>query len=147
MPLGARELLARIIRCEAESEGIEGMRAVASVVMNRVHVPYGEYMRLNQGDLRKVILQPYQFTCAMTVVNGQPNPQNIYNMSPEAIHYQVADWALSGNVLGSLGKSLWYFNPFSPNCTTYFPRNKTGVFNSRVVQHCFYDPTPKYAET
>ena len=38
-----RELFARLIRCEAGGEGINGMRAVATVVMNRVRVPYGEY--------------------------------------------------------------------------------------------------------
>ena len=70
--LSARELFARMIRCEAEGEGIDGMQAVATVIMNRVHVPYGEYMRVNQGNLRKVLLQPYQFTCAMETVYGQP---------------------------------------------------------------------------
>ena len=80
MPLSARELFARMIRCEAEGEGLDGMQAVATVIMNRVHVPYGEYMRLNQGDLRKVLLQPYQFTCAMETVYGQYNPQNIFNI-------------------------------------------------------------------
>lgn len=123
------------------------MKAVATVIMNRVHVSYGEYQRLNQGDLRRVILQPYQFTCAMTVVNGQPNPQNIFNMTPEPIHYQIADWALSGNKLSPLGVTLWYYNPFSPQCATYFPRNRSGVINQRIVEHCFYDPTPLYAQT
>ena len=51
MPLSAREIFARIIRCEAEGEGDNGMKAVATVVMNRVHIPYGEYQRVCQGDL------------------------------------------------------------------------------------------------
>ena len=63
MPMSAREMFARMIRCEAEGEGDSGMKAVATVIMNRVHIPYGEYMRVCQGDLRKVLLQPYQFTC------------------------------------------------------------------------------------
>ena len=41
MPLSARELLARTIRCEAEGEGDNGQKAVATVIMNRVHIPYG----------------------------------------------------------------------------------------------------------
>ena len=40
------ELLARIVECEAGGEGETGMKAVASVVMNRVQVYYGEYGRL-----------------------------------------------------------------------------------------------------
>lgn len=147
MPLSARELLARMIRCEAEGEGETGQKGVATVIMNRVHIPYGEYQRLNQGDLRKVLLQPYQFTCAMTMVNGQYNAQNIYNMSPTQEHYAIADWALSGNKLWNIPLSLWYYNPFSPSCETYFPRNRTGVIITRIIQHCYYNPTSRYRET
>ena len=45
MPISSRELFARLIKCEAGGEGIDGMKAVATVVMNRVHVAYGEYLR------------------------------------------------------------------------------------------------------
>lgn len=147
MPLGARELLARMIKCEAESEGENGMKAVATVIMNRVHISYGEYMRVNQGDLRKVLLQPYQFTCALTIVNSQTNPQNIWNMSPDLKHYQIADWALSGNKLPGIGYSLWYYNPYTAECLYFFPRNKTGQYVTKIVQHCFYNPTAAYAKT
>lgn len=147
MPLSARELFARMLKCEAEGEGDTGMKAVAAVIMNRVNVSYGEYQRVNQGDLRKVLLQPYQFTCALTTVGGQPNPQNIYNMSPDQTQYDIVDWALAGNKVYGTETALWYYNPFSPTCTTYFPRNQSGVFATRIVQHCFYDPTPKYSTT
>ena len=43
MAYSDRELLARIIQCEAGGEGDNGMRAVASVTMNRVNTPVGEY--------------------------------------------------------------------------------------------------------
>ncbi len=39
MAFSERELLARLIQCEAGGEGDNGMKAVASVVMNRVRVP------------------------------------------------------------------------------------------------------------
>ena len=66
------ELLARLIQCEAGGEGDTGMAAVASVVMNRVRASAGEYARVGQGSIRKIILQPGQFTCAMETVRGQP---------------------------------------------------------------------------
>ena len=69
------ELLARLIQCEAGGEGDNGMKAVASVVMNRVHITYGEYGRLN--TIRDVVFQKRQFVCAMETVNGEYNPQNI----------------------------------------------------------------------
>jgi len=99
MSFSARELLARLIKCEAGGEGVDGMKAVATVVMNRVHASYGEYLRVCQGDLRKVIFQPRQFTCVMGKVYGEVNPQTIWSNPPEQIHYDVADWALAGNKL------------------------------------------------
>ncbi len=147
MPLSARELLARIIKCEAGGEGDTGMKGVATVVMNRVHVAYGEYQRVCQGDLRCVIMQPDQFTCVKEVVAGQYNPQNIFNMTPEQVHYDIADWALSGNKTHAVDDSLWYYNPFSPECSVYFPVNRSGVYYNRIVQHCYYTPTMLYAQT
>jgi len=52
MAYSARELLARILKCEAGGEGENGMKAVASVIMNRVNVPNGEYLTICQGDVR-----------------------------------------------------------------------------------------------
>lgn len=147
MELSARELFARMIQCEAGGEGISGMKAVATTIMNRVHVSYGEYLRTGQGDLRRVMTQPGQFTCYMDTVGGVYNPQNVWNMSPEQIHYDVADWALAGNVhLGAI-ETLWYMNPFKPDCPPYFPYNRTGVQFNRVTQHCFFQPTNLYALT
>jgi len=147
MPFPARELFARLIRCEAEGEGEAGMKAVATVVMNRVHVADGEYLRTGQGDLRKVITQPYQFTCMMPTVYGESNPQTVWATPPEEIHYQIADWALSGNKLQGVDECLWYYNPFSPTCESIFPRNGSGSLHNRIRQHCFYIPTPLYYQT
>ena len=146
MPLSDRDLLARLIQCEAGGEGDTGMRAVASVVMNRVHASGGEYARIGQGSIRKIIYQPYQFVCAMEVEGGEYNPQNIYNMSPEPIHYDIADWAIAGNRLINLGDALWFYNPFSPNCRHNFPSG-VGYFITRIGDHCFYNPTDAYYDT
>lgn len=120
MAYSDRELLARIIQCEAGGEGENGMKAVASVVMNRVRVSVGEYSRLG-GSLRNVIFQPGQFDCATEILGGRYNPQNIYNMNPQNEHFNIADWALAGNRLANLGSALWYFNPFSTTCRQNFP--------------------------
>lgn len=146
MAYSDRELLARLIKCEAGGEGDTGMRAVASVVMNRVHVAYGEYQRLNQGSLRMVIFQPGQFDCTFSTIRGVPNPQTIYAANPEQLHLQIADWALQGNVLSQVGNCLWYLNPYGP-CGAEFPRNGSGAFHTRIGNHCFYRPTAAYANT
>lgn len=148
MPYTTRELLARLIKCEAGGEGDDGMAAVGSVVRNRADVPYGEFFRVSQGgDIRRIIEQPGQFVCMRDVVEGRPNAQNVWNMDPEEIHYQIADWILAGNVFGAVGNSLFFFNPYAPNCPSYFPPNGIGVIYNRINQHCFYQPTEKYADS
>ena len=104
MAYSDRELLARLIECEAGGEGENGMKAVASVVMNRVTASGGEYARVGQGSIRKIIMQPGQFVCASETERGAYNPQNIYNMRPTDVHYSIADWAMAGNRLMGLGR-------------------------------------------
>ena len=143
MAYSDRELLARLIECEAGGEGDNGMRAVASVVMNRVRATGGEYQRVGQGSIRKIIYQPGQFVCASEVENGSYNPQNIYNMNPTDVHFYIADWAIAGNRLYGLEQALWFYNPFSPNCRPNFPSG-VGEFFTRIGEHCFYNPTSEY---
>ena len=141
-------MFARLIKCEAGGEGDAGMRAGATVVMNRVHVAYGEYLRTGQGDLRKVMEQLCQFSCLKTVIAGEENTQHIWSMTPDQIHYDVADWAIQGGVFSGGGAdSLWYMNPFDPVCPDPFPYNGSGYWYTRVNQHCFYNPTYLYAQT
>lgn len=145
MAYSDRELLARLVECEAGGEGETGMKAVASVVMNRVNITYGEYGRL-QKNIRSIVFQPRQFDCVRESIGGRVNMQNIYNMRPTQVNYDVADWAIAGNRLTNLGFALWYFNPFSPTCREYFPSN-VGRFVIRIGNHCFYNPTEAYADT
>lgn len=127
MGFSDRELIARIVQCEAGGEGENGMKAVATVVMNRVNSS-GRRICTNiseDGSIRNIIFQAGQFDCVRETINNQYNPQNIYNMSPEQIHYQVADWAIAGNKINEVGDCLWYMNPFRPACPGIFPYNGT----------------------
>lgn len=49
MAYSERELLARIVQCEAGGEGDNGMKAVATVILNRTNTPIGEYARISNG--------------------------------------------------------------------------------------------------
>ena len=122
MAYSDRELIARLIQCEAGGEGDNGMKAVATVIMNRVQAVEGEYARISQGgNIRNIIFQPGQFDCVRETINGQYNPQNIYNMNPTDVHYEIADWVLAGNKLNDIGECLWYLNPFRPTCRKHVP--------------------------
>ena len=124
------------------------MKAVASVIMNRVNTPVGEYSRVSQGgNLRNILLQPGQFDCATDNLFGRYNSQNIYNMNPTDENYNIADWALSGNRLSNAGECLWYLNPYRPTCSSTFPANGSGTFHARIVNQCFYEPTSLYENT
>lgn len=148
MAFSDRELIARIVQCEAGGEGEDGMKAVASVIMNRVRATSGEYARVSQGgNVQNIIFQPGQFDCVRETINNQYNPQNIYNMRPEDIHYEIADWALAGNILNEVGECLWFLNPYRSNCGSTFPYNGSGTFHTRINNHCFYRPTSNYENT
>ena len=130
MAYSERELLARLIQCEAGGEGDNGMKAVASVIMNRVNIPIGEYSRISQGgNIRNIVFQPGQFDCTQESLNNIYNPQNIYNMNPTNVHYEIADCALAGNKLSETGECLWFLNPFRPNCPNIFPYNGSRFFS------------------
>ena len=147
MALDTRELFARLIQCEAGGEGTAGMQAVATVIMNRATIEVGEFSRVNNGgDVRAVITQPGQFVCMQETVGGRYNAQNVYNMTPSQEHYDIADWALAGGKLAGVDESLFFFNPYSDSCPTYFP-TRVGVIHNRVGNHCFYIPTERYADT
>ena len=147
MALDTRELFARLIKCEAGGEGDTGMRAVASVIINRAETTQGEFARVsNGGDVRAIITQPCQFTCLKEIVDGRYNPQNVYNITPDPEHYEIADWALAGNTDSSVGNSIFFFNPYSNSCPNYFP-SRVGVIYNRVGDHCFYAPTNAYNNT
>ena len=132
------ELLAKLIQCEAGGEGDVGMRAVATVIVNRLRAIQGEFSR--QQSLSDVVFAPRQFECTT-----HPT-QNVWLMSPSAIHYDIARWALEGNKLGAVGDALWFYNPLGAPCRAQFP-NSNGTFSVRIGEHCFYRPTPSYAST
>lgn len=147
MAFTTRELFARLIKCEAGGEGEDGMRAVATVIMNRATIPYGEFARVsNGGDVRKIIEQANQFVCMRTSVGGSYNPQNVYNMTPDDIHYEIVDWAMAGGRLPGIDNALFFFNPYSESCPVNFP-TKVGVIRNRIGNHCFYIPTSYYTDT
>jgi N-acetylmuramoyl-L-alanine amidase len=93
MAYNNRELLARLINCEAGGEGDDGMRAVATVVMNRVKSP--EF----PGNIAGVIYQPGAFDA---VYDGQ------IKLTPEESCINAARDALNG--WDPVNGALFYWN-------------------------------------
>ena len=94
MAYSDRELLARIVQCEAGGEGDNGMKAVATVVLNRVNATEGEYARISQGgNIRNIIYQKGQFDCATETLlkDSYTEGDNFATITPDYITYANAE--------------------------------------------------------
>ena len=112
MAFSDREILARIIECEAGGEGDTGMRAVACVVMNRVrssHFP---------NTVAGVIYQGGQFS---PVASGRFATVLAKGASQSCV--QAAAEVLGGNI--------------TINCL-YFRRNNGTIPGTVIGNHVFY---------
>ena len=77
MAYSDRELLARILQCEAGGEGENGMKAVTSVIMNRVHVSGGEYLK--QNNIIAEFFDADFITLMFTPENKDEDLKNLYS--------------------------------------------------------------------
>jgi hypothetical protein len=102
-------LLAATAWGEARSEGEQGMRAVAHVMVNRIGPRFGE-------DLATVILSPKQFSVWNS---GDPNRRLVINLVRDPVRYaggdeewgvaqRVAREVLSGQSVDPTGGALFY---------------------------------------
>lgn len=88
------DLLARVVRAEAQGEPYDGQVAVAAVILNRVSHP--EFPNTIPG----VVYEPRAFT---VVANGQ------VNKPADETSLQAAHAALNG--LDPTGGALYFYNP------------------------------------
>jgi N-acetylmuramoyl-L-alanine amidase len=113
------DLLARLVRAEAQTEPFEGKAAVASVVLNRVESPQFP------NSIKKVIYQPGQF---QPVSNGEIN-QPADKESIKAVHA-----VLSG--LRNIAKdSLFFYNPDIATNRWLDSRKTTVVIGQHVFKN------------
>ena len=128
MNLSDRELLARTLQAEAGNQGLGGMLAAGSVVMNRANTSgYG-------NGLRGVILKPGQFSAwnSLTGYAGGEQGQNMTSMRPSAAAYQATDQLLTGDYEDPTGGATHYYNPDISN-----PSWAKGKEFTRIGDHVF----------
>lgn len=107
---GDLELLARIIRAEAEAEPYTGQVAVGSVILNRVQNP--KFPKTIAG----VVYQPKAFE---SVSNGQVNtPPSV--SARKAAQAAIGGWDPSGG-------ALFFFNPSKVGSRSY-------IWSRKVIQ-------------
>ena len=118
MAFSDRELIARLVQCEAGGEGENRNESSCNSNYEQGKQQYTENMRV---FLKEEVYETQFFKQANLTV--QYNSQNIYNMVPTDEHYNIADWAIAGNKINEIGECLWYMNPYNPSCPNTFPYN------------------------
>jgi N-acetylmuramoyl-L-alanine amidase len=125
------ELLARLMRAEAESEGELGMLMVGNVGVNRV--------RANCLDFKDI-------TCISDMINQHPGgfESTLYSyfyQAPRQIDKKLAQRVLNGEVFHPASRALWFYNSYGEDCMAQW----WNQWNSgRYKSHCFYTPVESY---
>lgn len=124
------DLMARMMRAEAEGEGKQGMLYVGNVIVNRVKADC-----LDFKDVR---------TVNDVIFQVQGNNYSFEAVQKGNLFYQRArevDKRLAKQNLDSWrqhpGKyALWYFNPYGPCPPTWYNQPFAGQYKN----HCYYEP-------
>ncbi|WP_299094506.1 cell wall hydrolase [uncultured Metabacillus sp.] len=124
-------LLARLLRAEAEGEGIKGMLLVGNVGINRVRANCSDFKGIR--TIQEMIFQPHAFEA---VTHGY-----FYQAAREK-EKRLARRVINGERFWPAKFSLWYFRP-PGDCP---PQWYNQPFVARYKLHCFYEPTAETCE-
>ncbi len=124
------DLVARMMRAEAEGEGNQGMLYVGNVIVNRLVSNCLDFKDLR--TIEDVIYQVqggnYSFEAVqkgnMFYQRARPNEKRLARQTLDYWREHPAKYA------------LWYFNPYGPCPSTWYDQPFTGQFKN----HCFYEP-------
>lgn len=119
------DLLARLLRAEAEGEGVRGMMLVGNVGINRVRANCSDFKGIR--TIPQMVYQPSAFEA---VDYGY-----FYQRARES-EKRLARRAVNGERLWPGKYSLWYFRPPGDCPSTWY--NQPLV--ARYKLHCFYEP-------
>lgn len=119
-------LLGRIMRAEAQGEGVFGMKLVGNVVINRVVYNCKPFKRID--TIYKAVMQEKQFEGVETKLFVSQATSKERKLALDCIKYWRANPAT---------KALYFQNPGKgKNCKMDW----YGVFAGRFKNHCFYNP-------
>ncbi|SCW34206.1 N-acetylmuramoyl-L-alanine amidase [Paenibacillus tianmuensis] len=125
------DLLARLLRAEAEGEGEKGMILVGNVGVNRIRANCSDFKGLR--TIPQMIYQPHAFEA---VIHGY-----FYQKARDR-EKRLARRTVNGERQWPAKFSLWYFRPEGDCPPTWY--NQPLV--ARFKKHCFYQPTAAECE-
>ncbi|WP_144462293.1 cell wall hydrolase [Siminovitchia fortis] len=125
------DLLARLLRAEAEGEGTQGMLMVGNVGINRIRANCSDFAGLR--TIPQMVYQPHAFEA---VTHGY-----FYQRARET-ERRLARRTVQGERVCPAKYSLWYFRPPGDCPATWYDQ----PFVGRYKLHCFYEPTGEECE-
>ncbi|WP_274365695.1 cell wall hydrolase [Paenibacillus thermotolerans] len=125
------DLLARLLRAEAEGEGIQGMLMVGNVGINRIRANCSDFKGLR--TIPQMVYQPHAFEATI---------HSYFYQKARDKERRLARRSVNGERLWPAKYSLWYFKPPGDCPSTWYGQ----PFVGRYKGHCFYQPTGEECE-
>lgn len=125
------DMLARLLRAEAETEGEMGMLLVGNVGINRIRANCSDFKGIR--TIPQMINQPHAFEALL---------HGTYYQGAREQERRLARRAVNGERFWPGKFSLWYFRPGTfenpgPCPQTWYNQPLVG----RWKKHCFYEPS------
>ncbi|WP_249872167.1 cell wall hydrolase [Oceanobacillus saliphilus] len=126
------DLMARMMRAEAEGEGKQGMLYVGNVIVNRAIADCIDFIDVR--NIEDVIFQIQGGNYSFEAVQKG----NVFYQRARESERRLARQNLEYWREHPAKYSLWYFNPYAPCPPSWYDQPFTGQFKL----HCFYEPLP-----
>lgn len=123
------EMMARLMRAEAEGEGELGMLMVGNVITNRVHANCGEFEGLR--SIRDLVNRDLSNRCR-TGFEAVCKPYFWQGAREKEI--RLARRNVQGEQQHPASHALWFFRPDGPCPSAWWGRPLVGQYK----KHCFY---------
>lgn len=130
------DLVARMMRAEAEGEGRLGMLMVGNVIVNRLKANCLDFVGLT--SIPQVIYQVQGGNYSFEAVQKG----NVFYNRARGVEKKLAKQTLDYWREHPSKFSLWYFNPSGACPPTWYDQPLSGQFK----QHCYYEPQANTCE-
>jgi N-acetylmuramoyl-L-alanine amidase len=124
------DLMARMMRAEAEGEGNMGMLLVGNVIVNRLKADCLDFKNLR--TVPQVVFQIQGGNYSFEAVQKG----NVFYQRARTSEKRLAKQTLDYWRGQPAKYALWYFNPYAPCPPTWYGQPQAGQFK----QHCYYEP-------
>lgn len=119
-------LMARLLRAEAEGEGQQGMLLVGNVGINRIRANCSDFKGLR--TIPQMVFQPHAF---------EATTKGYFYQRARESERRLARRTINGERIWPGKYSLWYFRPPGDCPQTWYDQPLV----ARYKLHCFYEPT------